>query len=93
MYLTLETVLMGLPIAAVVIAIAVFLIWLTIRAHRRKVETGIEGIIGEKGVYMGGGKVFVHGELWQIEDGDDFVEGDKVKVEEVDRMTLRVRKI
>ncbi|HUX06957.1 MAG TPA: NfeD family protein [Acidobacteriota bacterium] len=93
MYLTLDTILIGLPIAVVVIAIAVFLTWLTIRAHHRKVETGSEGFVGEKGVCTGDGKVFVHGEIWQVDGGSDLVEGDKVIVEEVDGMILRVRKI
>jgi membrane-bound serine protease (ClpP class) len=84
---------MGLPIAAVVIAIVVFLTWLTIRAHKQRVETGNDGIVGERGIYKGEGRVFVRGELWHVEDIDGLAEGDKVVVEQVDRMSLRVRKL
>ena len=49
-------------------AITVFLLSLAIRARRTKVETGIEGMIGELGSAVTdlapAGKVFVHGEYW-----------------------------
>jgi membrane-bound serine protease (ClpP class) len=90
---TLDGISLGLPIAAVVIVIVAFLVWLTVKAHKRKVETGTQGIVGEKGIYKGGGKAFVHGELWYVEDAGGLAEGDKVVVEQVDRMLLRVRKI
>jgi membrane-bound serine protease (ClpP class) len=92
-YLDTDVVMMGLPIAAVVIAIVVFLTWLTIRAHKQRVETGNDGIVGERGIYKGEGRVFVRGELWHVEDIDGLAEGDKVVVEQVDRMSLRVRKL
>jgi membrane-bound serine protease (ClpP class) len=92
MYLTLESFVLWLPVTAVSVLIVVFLIYLSIRAHRRKVETGNEGLIGEEGVYRGGGKAFIHGELWRVE-GEGLDEGDEIVVEDIDRMTLRVRKI
>ena len=82
-----------LPVYLAVLIIVVFLVYLSILAHRRKVETGAQGIKGEEGIYRGGGKVFVHGELWAVESEDNLSEGDKVIVEGVERMTLRVKKV
>ncbi|HUP46137.1 MAG TPA: nodulation protein NfeD, partial [Thermoanaerobaculia bacterium] len=49
-------------------AIAIFLMTLVMRAHKGRIETGTEGMIGEIGIartdLSPDGKVFVHGELW-----------------------------
>jgi len=82
-----------LPGAVAVVIIVAFLVLLAVRAHKRKVTTGNAGIIGETGIYRGGGKVFVHGELWTVESREGLAEGDKVVVEGVERMILRVRKL
>src|SRR6266581_3911728 len=48
--------------------ITAFLMTLAMRAHRNKVVTGVQGLIGEVGTAQGVlaplGKVFVHGEIW-----------------------------
>ncbi len=80
------------PLAVAFALITLFLLRLVIKAHLRKVETGNEGLVGERGVIKGG-KVFVHGELWGVEDITGLNEGDSVKVVAVNRMSLQVKKV
>ena len=81
----------AVPFTAAFALIALFLLRLVVRAHLRKVETGKQGIVGERGEIRGG-KAFVHGELWSLADAAGFEEGDAFVVEAVDRMKLRVKK-
>jgi membrane-bound serine protease (ClpP class) len=87
------TTLIWLPLIVVIALIVAFLVYLVVKAHGRKVETGNEGLLGEAGIYKGDGKVFIHGELWKVESHDQLNVGDKIVVEGVERMLLRVRKI
>jgi membrane-bound serine protease (ClpP class) len=67
---------------------------LVLRAHRRPVATGREGLVGLRGEARPGGKVFVHGELWQarLAAGEAPVApGSAVEVVAVDGLTLTVR--
>jgi membrane-bound serine protease (ClpP class) len=86
-----------IPVALGVSLIFIFLVFLVVRAHRRKVATGKEGLIGEIGLAQTdlnpSGKVFVHGELWQAE-ADEFIPiGAKVKVGRVEaNLSLKVTK-
>ena len=82
-----------IPVVLVVIAIAAFLVYLTIKAHQKKVSTGEEGIVGKTGVYKGEGLAMIHGELWKIRNPDAFAIGDKLKVLSVERLFLDVTKI
>lgn len=77
---------------ALVLIVAV-LVYLTIKAHQSKVQTGQEGLAGEKGKFHGNGLVMIHGELWHVENDDGLKAGDLVEVVEVDRLVLKVRKI
>jgi membrane-bound serine protease (ClpP class) len=81
-------------ISTVVIISAFFLFVLgfAIRAHRRKVTTGREGIIGSEGEVREGGMVFVEGELWQVTSDEPLQPGDKIHVTGVDGMRLKVEK-
>jgi len=87
-----EPIIIWLPATVTVVVIAAILIYLSIKAHRGRVETGAEGIVGEEGVFRGG-RAFVHGELWQVKSNEELAEGDSIVVEGVERMTLRVRKL
>lgn len=75
------------------ILILVALVYLTIKAHRNKVQTGWQGLTGERGKFQGGGLVLIHGELWHVENDDKLKAGDLVEVVAVDRLVLKVRKI
>jgi membrane-bound serine protease (ClpP class) len=74
--------------------ITVFLMTIALRARKNKVTTGIEGLVGEIGVaetaLTPSGKVFVHGEIWDAVAPAGVAPGEKVVVERVDGMRLRV---
>jgi membrane-bound serine protease (ClpP class) len=78
-------------------AITVFLLTLAVRAHKNKVETGVEGMIGETGTALTeltpSGKVFVRGEYWDAVAVRPVHAGDPVKVKAVDRLTLTVEAV
>jgi membrane-bound serine protease (ClpP class) len=67
-----------------------------IKAQLSKVKTGREGLVGEEGVaqtdVFHGGKVFVHGEIWNAESGEPIYEGEKVIVTAVEGLVVRVKK-
>jgi len=67
-----------------------------VKAQLSKVQTGQEGLVGEKGVARTdidqSGKVFLHGELWNATSDDYIKANEEVTVVEVRGMTLRVKK-
>lgn len=70
---------------------------LVVRAHKRQVATGSEGLLHERGEARSAidprGKVFVHGELWNALADTPIAAGDPVEVVGVDRLTLKVRRL
>ncbi len=82
-------------ITTVIVAAAFFLFVMgfVIRAHRRKVTTGMEGIVGAEGEVRQGGLVFVEGELWRADCDEQLEPGDRVLVVKVHGMRLHVKKI
>jgi membrane-bound serine protease (ClpP class) len=74
--------------------ITAFLMTVALQARRNKVVTGVEGLIGEIAVAQTAlapaGKVFVHGELWDAIASANVSAGEKVVVERVDGLQLRV---
>lgn len=77
--------------AGIMVAVAVTLV---VRAHRRQVATGNEGMIGRRGeartIIDPRGKVFVFGELWDAESAVPIAQGQEVRVVAVDGMRLTV---
>ncbi len=75
-------------------AITIFLLTIAVRARRNKVETGVEGMIGQIGQALTGlspgGKVFVRGEYWDAVAAQPVAAGAHVKVTAIDRLTLTV---
>jgi membrane-bound serine protease (ClpP class) len=75
-------------------AITVFLLTIAMRARRNKVETGVEGMIGQIGQALTGlspaGKVFVRGEYWDAVAAQPVPAGAHVRVTAIDRLTLTV---
>jgi membrane-bound serine protease (ClpP class) len=73
-----------------------FVVGAAFRAQRRKVTTGWEGLVGERGVALTDlspdGRVFVHGEYWEAEASEPVEKGAAVVVDRVDGMRLRVRR-
>ncbi len=69
---------------------------LAFRAYHSKPQSGIEGLIGEVGVVEKPidpeGLVFVHGEYWRAVSSEKLQPGEKVAVEEVTGLLLKVKK-
>jgi membrane-bound serine protease (ClpP class) len=62
-----------------------------IAIRRAPVAVGPEEIVGMEGVVRDGGYVFVHGELWRAQSEQPLHEGQHVRVERIDGLTLAVR--
>ncbi len=91
---------LGLILVVVVLTLIFFsfIIGFAIRAHKRKVTTGKEGLVDEIGIATTdlnlAGTVKVHGELWNAESLNGKInQGEKVKVVSVDGMTLKVKSV
>ncbi|MEO0115365.1 MAG: nodulation protein NfeD, partial [candidate division WOR-3 bacterium] len=91
---------MVLLVVAVVVTALFFIliVGLGIKAHLRRPTTGKEGLIGEIGVAQDNlnplGVIMVQGELWSAESvSGEVKKGEKVKVLQVEGMTLKVSKI
>lgn len=71
-------------------------IYLATRSHRLRTITGIEGLVGETGVVKAKlnphGSVLIHGETWNAESETTISDGEKVVVEGVEGLTIKVRK-
>ncbi len=90
----------GVVAAAVLVVAATVatISWLVLRAHRRPVATGAEGLIGEVGVVRearaGGARVFVHGEHWDATSDGALEPGERIEVVRVEPgLRLRVRRV
>jgi len=85
-----------IPAVLVSAAFFIFAVTMAIRARIRKPTTGMEGLVGETGVAATSlapeGKVSVHGEFWNALSDQPIEKGEKVKVTEVDRLKLKVKK-
>jgi membrane-bound serine protease (ClpP class) len=75
-------------------AIAIFLMTLVLRAHKNRVVTGTEAMIGEIGIartpVAPDGKVFVHGELWNASAKTEIAQGARVRVRGVNGLRVVV---
>lgn len=87
-------------IVTVVLCSALFFIFalaLAARAHRLKITTGEEGLIGEIGTVVDAireeGKISVHGEIWTARSKKPVKKGEKVVVRSVDGLVLDVSSI
>jgi len=86
-----------LPTILLVSGFFVVVAGLAFKAHRGKPRGGSEGLIGEMGVASDDmdpeGMVFVHGEYWRARSRDPVEAGEKVEVEAIEGLTLRVKKV
>jgi membrane-bound serine protease (ClpP class) len=87
-------------IASVLVTAAFFLIVirLVVKAYRRRPATGMEGLVGEKAIAHTdispeGGQVALHGEFWRASAGEHIGKGEKVVVESMDGLKVKVKKI
>lgn len=70
---------------------------LAYKAYKRKPVTGTEGLIGLEGIAKteitpDGGMVIVHGELWSAYSSDVVHKGEKIIVEDVKGLKVKVKK-
>lgn len=84
---------------AVVITALFFTLTLSLafKAYRRKPVTGPEGLIGEEGVAgtditKDGGMVLLHGERWSAYSDEPISKDEKVRVEAVSGLKIKVKK-
>ena len=84
------------PTVAVTTLISIGAVYLATRSARLRTTTGSEGLIGATGVVTAelnpGGRVFVHGETWNAESDTVISGGEKVVVESIDGLKIKVRK-
>ncbi|MCX8033925.1 MAG: nodulation protein NfeD [Thermodesulfovibrio sp.] len=86
-----------IPVSIVTVIFFALLLRLAYKAHKRKPVTGVEELIGLKGVAKTdidshSGMVVIHGELWQAISDTEIKKNEEVIVEEVKGLTLKVRK-
>jgi len=68
-----------------------FAISKALAVRRAPVRVGPQEIVGMEGIVRDGGFVFVRGELWRMRSEYPLREGDRVQVEALDGLSLRVR--
>jgi membrane-bound serine protease (ClpP class) len=87
-----------LPVVAGLVGIGVMLVRLAVGAQRQRAVSGPGGMVGELGHTLTplaadtGGDVSVHGELWRATSPEPIPPGARVRVVDVDGLTLTVRK-
>lgn len=84
-------------VTAAAAVVAFFLATLGVRAQRRQVQTGLEGLVHERGVARSPlaprGKVFVHGEIWDAVADGEVAAGQPVEVVAAEGLVLRVQPV
>jgi membrane-bound serine protease (ClpP class) len=86
-----------IPTVIMVSGFFVLVAGLVFRSQVSKPRTGDKGLVGEVGVVKErlapGGKVFVHGELWNAEAPEPIEAGAKVRVIGMDHLVLKVEEV
>ena len=84
------------PVVALSALLFIITVRLALKVYRDKVDTGKEGMIGIEGVaktdILADGQIFVHGEYWNAWSDTLITNGEKVKVESVQGLKLKVTK-
>jgi membrane-bound serine protease (ClpP class) len=82
----------------VTISVALIMLLLVrsvVRAHALKVQTGMDQMIGAlarvKGDMNGAGYIYVGGELWRARCPQPLQDGETVRIESYDGLTLHVK--
>ncbi|MCA9731176.1 MAG: nodulation protein NfeD [Deferribacteres bacterium] len=70
---------------------------LALKARQRKVTTGAEGILGEKGIARSvittSGQVQVHGEIWSAYAEEEIPAGSAIRILQVEGLKVKVEKV
>ncbi|MCH8157549.1 MAG: nodulation protein NfeD [Nitrospinae bacterium] len=85
------------PTLGVTILLSAGIVYLASRSAGLRAITGLEGLIGETGVVKTElnpeGSVFVHGEVWNAKSDSPIPGGEKVVIESVEGLKIKVRKV
>jgi membrane-bound serine protease (ClpP class) len=85
-----------IPVVAASALLFIVTVSVAVRAHRSRVDTGREGLIGliaeARTDIDETGQVFVRGEFWNARSDEPVKKGEKVVVLRVDGLTLQVKK-
>ncbi|MGE5238095.1 MAG: NfeD family protein [Chloroflexota bacterium] len=86
-----------LPTALVTALFFALTVRLAYRAHRKRPVTGAEGLVGLEGIAKSdvdgaGGLVLVHGEIWSARSDDQILKDDRIIVQGVKGLVLKVRR-
>jgi membrane-bound serine protease (ClpP class) len=73
------------------------ILYLASRAIFSRPRSGTEGLVGERGVVKKkvgprGGKVFIHGEIWNAFSDDEIPEGTEVEITAVHGLKIKIKK-
>ena len=86
-----------LPVVLTLVVMFGLIARLVVIAQRRKPSTGEEGLIGEVGTAAteidGRGKIFVHGEYWDVTSQQKVDKGARVRVTGIEGLVLRVEPV
>ena len=86
-----------IPAVLVSAGFFIFAVTMAIRARLAKPTTGMEGLVGERGTETTDvspeGKVFIHGEFWDVISDQKIAKDEKVEVIGVVNLKLKVKKI
>ena len=84
------------PVVVLSALLFIITVSLAVRVHREKTDTGKEGMIGLEGEAKtdvhGSGQVFVRGEYWNAWSDSPIQKGERVKVEAVEGLKLKVKR-
>ena len=85
------------PVTLATAAFFLFALGMALRTRLRKPTTGQQGLIGQIGTaetrLNPEGKVFLHGELWNVRCPQGARKGDRVRVVRVERLLLHVKRL
>jgi len=87
-----------LPIVLGLAGIAVFLVRLAVASQRRRAVTGVAAMMGEAGYALTAiepgraGRVSTHGEIWKAVAFEPIAKGDRLRITNVDGLTVTVRR-
>jgi membrane protein implicated in regulation of membrane protease activity len=83
-------------LAVLLLLCLTYVVYLVVKAHRGRVTTGMEALIGRAGTIISvteyGGKIRINGELWYFRSDRTLAVDDTAEVVDADEMTLVVRK-
>ncbi len=85
-----------IPVVALSSLLFIVTVSLAVRVQREKADTGTEGMLGLEGEAKtdvhAQGQVFVRGEYWKAWSDEPIQKGERVKVESVSGLTVKVKK-